>query len=158
MPITRGLVKPMIVQAIQLNTVKLNKQWGKFLVTHVTRCQTLLCWEKSMVVFLYTVVLCTIWYHLCKRLYAWKEDCIYIWKWGKYIYIYIYINMCVCVCVYIHTSLGLPVVKNPPVNAGDVRAMGSWVRKIPWRTAQQPTSGSLPGESHVPRRLAGYSP
>ena len=33
-----------------------------------------------------------------------------------------------------------------------------WVRKIPWRTAWQPTQVFLPGESHGQRSLAGYSP
>ena len=31
-----------------------------------------------------------------------------------------------------------------------------WVRKIPWRSAWQPTLVFLPGESHRQRRLAGY--
>ena len=34
--------------------------------------------------------------------------------------------------------------------------MDPWVRKIPWRRAWQPTSASLPGESHGQRSLAGY--
>ena len=33
-----------------------------------------------------------------------------------------------------------------------------WVRKIPWRREWQPTPVFLPGESHVQRSLAGYSP
>ena len=33
-----------------------------------------------------------------------------------------------------------------------------FLRKIPWRRAQQPTPVSLPGESHEQRSLAGYSP
>ena len=33
-----------------------------------------------------------------------------------------------------------------------------WVRKIPWRRAQQPTPAFLPGESHGQRSLLGYSP
>ena len=32
-----------------------------------------------------------------------------------------------------------------------------WLRKIPWRRAQQPTSVFLSGESHGQRSLAGYS-
>ena len=48
------------------------------------------------------------------------------------------------------------VVKNLPANAGDLR--DSWVRKIPWRRAQQPTPVFLPGESHGQRSLAGYGP
>ena len=34
----------------------------------------------------------------------------------------------------------------------------TWVGKIPWGRAQQPTPVSLPGESHGQRGLAGYSP
>ena len=53
-------------------------------------------------------------------------------------------------------SLG---VKNLPAIAGDMRCrFNSWVRKIPWRMACQPTPGFLPGESHRQRSLAGYSP
>ena len=33
-----------------------------------------------------------------------------------------------------------------------------WVREIPWRRAWQPTPVFMPGESHGPRSLAGYSP
>ena len=43
-------------------------------------------------------------------------------------------------------QMGLPngsVVKNPPVNAGD---LDSWVRKIPWKG--KPTPVLLPGKSH----------
>jgi len=32
-----------------------------------------------------------------------------------------------------------------------------WVRKIPWRTAQQPAPVFLPGESHGQRSLVGHS-
>ena len=34
----------------------------------------------------------------------------------------------------------------------------TWVGKIPWRMAWQPTPVFLPGESYGPRSLAGYSP
>ena len=34
----------------------------------------------------------------------------------------------------------------------------SWVRKIPWQRAWQPTPVVLPGESHGQRSLVGYSP
>ena len=34
----------------------------------------------------------------------------------------------------------------------------SWIGKIPWRSAWQPTPVFLPGESHGQRTLAGYSP
>ena len=34
----------------------------------------------------------------------------------------------------------------------------SWVEKVPWRRAWQPTPVFFPGESHGQRRLAGYNP
>ena len=53
------------------------------------------------------------------------------------------------------------VVKNLPANnAGDVRGTGfrrSWVKKIPWRKAWQPTPVFLSAESHGQSSLAGYS-
>ena len=51
------------------------------------------------------------------------------------------------------------VVKNPPVNAGDIRDEGfdPWVGKIPWRRAWQPTPVFLSGEFHGQRLLAGSS-
>ena len=51
------------------------------------------------------------------------------------------------------------MVKNLPVNAGDMRlGFDPWVGKIPWRRGWQPTPGFLPGESHGQRSLVGYSP
>ena len=51
------------------------------------------------------------------------------------------------------------VVKNSPVNAGDMRyRFDPWVGKIPWWKAWQPTPVFLPGEFHGQRSLAGYSP
>ena len=51
------------------------------------------------------------------------------------------------------------MVKNPHANAGDLRdRFDSWVGKIPWRRAWQPTPVFLPGESHGQRSLMGYSP
>ena len=52
------------------------------------------------------------------------------------------------------------VVKNLPANAGGHKRcmFDSWVGKIPWRMAWQPTPVSLPGESHGQRSLVGYSP
>ena len=51
----------------------------------------------------------------------------------------------------------VPVVKNPPVNAGHVRCrFDPWVGKIPWRKAWQLTPVFLPGKSHGQRNLAGY--
>ena len=47
------------------------------------------------------------------------------------------------------------VVKSLPANAGDERdkrcGLDSWVGKIPWRRAWQPTPVSLPGESRGQR-------
>ena len=44
------------------------------------------------------------------------------------------------------------VAQNPPA------MQETWVGKIPWRRAWQPTPVFLPGESHGQRSLAGYSP
>ena len=57
----------------------------------------------------------------------------------------------------------LLVVKNPPINAGDIRDMGlipeeGPSRKVLWKKKWQPTPVSLPGESHRQRSLEGYSP
>ena len=52
-----------------------------------------------------------------------------------------------------------PVVIVAPADAVDTRNTGlSWVRKMPWRRAWQPTPVFLPRESHGQRRLAGYGP
>ena len=49
-------------------------------------------------------------------------------------------------------ALASQLVKNLPANAGDKRcACNPWVRKIPWRRAQQLTPVSLPGESYGQR-------
>ena len=47
------------------------------------------------------------------------------------------------------------VVKNPPDNASRRKRWGfdPWVRKTPWRRAQQPTPVFLPGESHGKKSL-----
>ena len=51
------------------------------------------------------------------------------------------------------------VVKNLPANTGDIeKRVNLWVQKITWSRAWQPTSISLPGESHGQRSLVGYSP
>ena len=51
------------------------------------------------------------------------------------------------------------MVKNLPANVGDMRhRFDPWIRKIPWRRAQQPTPVFLPGEFHGKRSLAGYGP
>ena len=66
-------------------------------------------------------------------------------------------------CVYMYISVAFPggiVVKNLPVNAGDTRDARSipGLGRFRWRKAWQPTPVFLPGESHGPRSLAGYSP
>ena len=51
------------------------------------------------------------------------------------------------------------VVKNLPVNAGDMRyRFDPWVGKIPWWRAWQPTPVFLPGESLRQRILESYHP
>ena len=63
----------------------------------------------------------------------------------------------------------MPVVKNLPANAGDIRDVGSkkkrerdgfnpWVRKIPWRRVWQPIPVFLPGKFYGQRSLEGYGP
>jgi len=49
-------------------------------------------------------------------------------------------------------SLVVQTVKNLPA------MWETWVGKIPWRRAWQPTPVFLPGESHGQRSLVGYSP
>ena len=51
------------------------------------------------------------------------------------------------------------VVKNPPVNVGDVKRceFNLWVRKIPWRRTWQHIPVFMLGEAHGQRSL-GYSP
>ena len=46
--------------------------------------------------------------------------------------------------------------KESACNAGDLSL--TWVGKIPWRRAWQPTPVFLPRESHGQRSLVGYSP
>ena len=52
------------------------------------------------------------------------------------------------------------VVKNLHASARDIKRRGfhPWVRKIPWRRAQQPTPVFLPGETYGQRSMASYSP
>jgi len=47
--------------------------------------------------------------------------------------------------------------KKPACQCKSSKRLGfnSWVGKIPWRRAQQPTLVFLPGESHGQRRLEG---
>ena len=50
------------------------------------------------------------------------------------------------------------MLKNRPASAGDARCrFCPWVWKIPWRREWQPTPVFLPGKSHRPRSLVGYS-
>ena len=53
-----------------------------------------------------------------------------------------------------------PVIKNPPVDAGEIKRCGfdPWVGKVPWRRDWQPISVFLPREFHGQRSLEGYSP
>ena len=50
--------------------------------------------------------------------------------------------------------------KEPAWQCGEHKRCGfdSWVRKIPWRRARQPTPVFLSGESHGQRSLVGYGP
>ena len=50
------------------------------------------------------------------------------------------------------------LVKNQPANAGDIRDVDLWFRKIPWRRKWQPTPVFLPGEFQGQRDLVGYRP
>ena len=52
---------------------------------------------------------------------------------------------------------GCSVVKNPPVNSGNIKlhAFDLWVRKIRWRRKWQTTPEFLPGKSHGQRNLVG---
>ena len=62
---------------------------------------------------------------------------------------------------YVNTGASqvMLVVKNLPASARDKRrGFNPWVRKMPWRRAQQPTLVFLPGNSHGQRSLAGHSP
>ena len=69
----------------------------------------------------------------------------------------VYVCVCVCVCTYEASQVAV-VVKNPPVNAGNIRlGFNPWVEKIPWRRAWPPAPVFLPGESHGQRSLVGYS-
>ena len=57
---------------------------------------------------------------------------------------------------YKRASLVAQLVKNLPASRRP--RFYSWVRKIPWRKAWQPSPVFLPGESHGQRNQAGYSP
>ena len=58
-----------------------------------------------------------------------------------------------------HFIGGGSVVKNlPAMQELQETRVRSWLRKIPWRRAWQPTPVFLPGASHGQRSLAGYVP
>ena len=65
--------------------------------------------------------------------------------------------------IYLGASQVMVVIKNSPVNAGDIWHAGSIPRSrrslqgMPFRRAWQPTPVFLPGESHGQRSLAGYN-
>ena len=52
------------------------------------------------------------------------------------------------------------MVENSPANAGNIlrHKFDSWVGKILWRRAWQPTPALLSGEYRRQRSLVGYSP
>ena len=55
---------------------------------------------------------------------------------------------------------GFQVVLEPACQCRRPKRQGfsSWVGRIPWRKAWQPTPVFLPGESHGQRNLVGYEP
>ena len=62
---------------------------------------------------------------------------------------------------YCHYYLGFPGgarVEEPTCQCRGCNRHGfsSWVRRIPWRRAQQPTPVFLPREAHGQKRLVGY--
>ena len=57
----------------------------------------------------------------------------------------------IVICLFNHSSVG----KSSACNVGDSDLIPG---KISWRRKWQPTPVFLPGESHGPRSLAGYSP
>ena len=74
-----------------------------------------------------------------------------------------HIGVCVRVCVCVCVCVGFPGVASctEPIHQcrrHNRHRFDSWVEKIPWRRAWQPTPLFLPGESHGQRSLAGYSP
>ena len=66
-------------------------------------------------------------------------------------------------CTFTHLVRGFPggtSGKEPTCQCRSCKRCGfdPWVRKIPWRRAQQPSPLFLPEESHGQRSLEGYSP
>ena len=86
----------------------------------------------------------------------------------KVIQFYMYLYMCVFQYIHAYTHiythiwgfLGVTSGKEPACQCRRLKRHGfnPWVRKIPWRRAQQPTPIHLPGESHGQRSLVKYSP
>ena len=77
--------------------------------------------------------------------------------------IYVYVHTSTHTYTYVYAYMGFPggtSDKDPTSNSGDIMIHGfnPWVRKIPWRRAQQPTIVFLPAESYGQRSLKGYSP
>ena len=82
-----------------------------------------------------------------------------MWQYGTYTYVYrwlIHIDVWqkptqLCKAIILHLKK-----KELTCKAGDAGRCGfdSWVGKIPWRRAWQPTPVFLPGESHGQRSLA----
>ena len=77
-------------------------------------------------------------------------------------YFFLTLNFNLCVSLYLSIwylgFLGGTSGKNPSCQCGrhSRHRFDSWVRKIPWKRAWQPTPASLPGESHWHRSLVGY--
>ena len=74
-------------------------------------------------------------------------------------------KMCLYIHIYryIYMYVGFPGSTSGKEPASQCRRhkrhrFDSWVGKMPWRRAQQPTSVFLPGESHGQRSLEGYRP
>ena len=67
------------------------------------------------------------------------------------------------ICIKTYTLQGFPggtSGKEPTYHCRRQKRCGfdPWVRKIPWRRAQQPTPVLSPREAYGQRSLAGYSP
>ena len=70
------------------------------------------------------------------------------------VYIYTMYSICTTYCINIIYSDGSNG-KESACNVGDL--VDSWVGKIPWRRAWQPTPVFLPGASHGQRNLVSCS-
>ena len=63
-------------------------------------------------------------------------------------------NCLIYIVVILWASLIAQMAKNPSTTQENW--FDSWISKIPWRRAWQPTPVFLPEESHGQRSLAGY--